>query len=713
MSSRPLDIADNIDALATELMTIDSKYGDPVGRIFAATTDVRALTPPEVRRWSDPRAWPTGKVPTRNDNVVIDQDILIDIAECKRLDIVAGTAVLAEGGKLETFDGSIVVHDGATFKATTGDILFHVTNDRLFTGNSPTTDDDHSATDYGLWGLEGSTVILNGPPMLNWTWVAARKDLPPKPIDKGVVAYPAIGTGVATLGDDPVGWAVNDTLLLVAVDGTERLARLESIDGRKVTFRGADDFVAPALYRADIWDFPFIANLSKRLRIVSADVKEGDTNHRAHVACMHHGHYHFRSVELRNIGARGKLGRYPMHFHHAGHAEHGSGIENCSIWQDVTESGNRGIAIHNTQGATVTGNVLYRCHGHAIFTEDSRETGNIVMDNLVVGTTGPEELNALNSPPKSPTQAIWAYTGNTVDRNVTAGKGTSGILILPAATRPNEVAVVKEHSSYGCKPYGMWSRAGKTIWDQCSSVYASSAGIGCVGGYGIAVAQTEINGCILWLNGTEKTTADPYQTGIFTNQCGDVTVVGGQIAAKFEAVHSHYRPVTVAMENVDIEAAVVWAPTYWECLLRLTGGKRIVTGLFAPAYPPRTNTCGFALMPDGFVGNAYAHLFPGAVQIPNACQVPIPLPPAGFIAAPTGGKFWTIKPVNSPVVLRKLYRSENEARWRASLATWTNGYPDGMPPGKYEVAFYTTDTSTVPVKQGIVEVKSGEVVSLP
>ena len=674
---------------------------------------------PSVRRWSDPLSWPSGRVPTRADNVTIDRDILIDQAECKRLDVVAGTATLAEGGRLETYDGSVVVWADASFKATTGEILFHVSDDRAFVGNTtpgprPSDPDDHSDTDYGLWGMEHSTIILDGPEVLSWTYAVPDTAVASVPVDKGVVSFPSIRAGTVTLGHDPVGWKVGDTILLAAVDGRTATATVSGISGKAVTFTGADSFSAGSLNRAGAWIHPKVANLSRRLVIASADVKEGDTNHRAHTICMHHGHVHFRDVEFRNLGPRGKLGRYPVHFHHVGHAGHGDGIENCSIWQSVSDPGSRFVSIHNSQGVTCTGNVGFRSRGHGFFMEDGREAGCSVLENLSVDVTGPEELTVKHSTVEAASHHFWLFPNNEIDSNTAVG-GASGLVMIP--TTPGDSCTVFRFEAMATGDYGMWSKCWKTTLDESSSVYAGSAGIACLSTpfYGQPVKGTDVINPILWLNGTRNTPTHPYRVGIIASESRDVTVTGGQIAGRNEAVHLHYPDAWVTLDNVDVESDYLTHPTYWEGMLRIIGGQRKVNQLFVGPYPPRKHSSGFVLDSNAYhVGSGFASLFPGAktpLPFGSGEKLSDPLPPAGFIKAPPGGVFWTIRPAGSTATVKRLYRAETEARWRESLGTWRMGYPDGIAPGTYEVAFFTASEQTLTA--GTVEVRSGEVVGLP
>ncbi len=220
--------------------------------------------------------------------------------------------------------------------------------------------------------------------------------------------------------------------------------------------------------------YPKIANLSRRLQIVSADVVEGDTHHRAHTLIMEDGAATIRNVELRDLGPREKLGRYPVHFHHGGRSD--DVLEGSSIWQDVTDPGNRFVAIHDVQGVRVANNVALSRRGHGFFMESGPEFDNQVIGNLSVEVTGNEELAGLESPVGATSHHFWLRGGNTIEGNVAAGGTAVGLVVFSAAT-PGTIHVSRMQS-LGTKLYGMWSGAEGVVYDDPVAVYNTRAGFG-------------------------------------------------------------------------------------------------------------------------------------------------------------------------------------------------------------------------------------------
>jgi hypothetical protein len=87
-------------------------------------------------------------------------------------------------------------------------------------------------------------------------------------------------------------------------------------------------------------------------------------------------------VELRHMGQMGRKGRYPIHWHLTGF-----GPTDYARFTSIWSSFHRAIAIHQTHGVEVRGNVAADIWSHAyVIGEDGNEIGNIVEDNLGILT---------------------------------------------------------------------------------------------------------------------------------------------------------------------------------------------------------------------------------------------------------------------------------------------------------------------------------------
>ncbi|MEM1451624.1 MAG: G8 domain-containing protein [Planctomycetota bacterium] len=95
--------------------------------------------------------------------------------------------------------------------------------------------------------------------------------------------------------------------------------------------------------------------------------------------------FYVEGVELRHMGQKGVLGRYPVHWHLMTDGASGHYLRNCSIH----DSHNRAVTIHGTDGVSIKGNIVLGAIGHAMFLEDGAEQFNSFEENLVVGTVRP------------------------------------------------------------------------------------------------------------------------------------------------------------------------------------------------------------------------------------------------------------------------------------------------------------------------------------
>ena len=155
-----------------------------------------------------------------------------------------------------------------------------------------------------------------------------------------------------------------------------------------------------------------VANLSRNVIVESAD-PEGVRGH-----TMYHRHSggSIGYAEFRQLGKKGILGRYSLHYHRVRDSMRGASVIGASIW----DSHNRWITIHNTSYLVVRDCVGYQSLGHGFFLEDGSETYNIVDRNLAVQALRADKLpdqilpfdNNLGS------GFWWANSLNAFTRNV-------------------------------------------------------------------------------------------------------------------------------------------------------------------------------------------------------------------------------------------------------------------------------------------------------
>ncbi len=151
-----------------------------------------------------------------------------------------------------------------------------------------------------------------------------------------------------------------------------------------------------------------------------------------HVMVHWQGFAAIDSVEFKQMGQAGILGRYPFHWHLVGNAN-GQFIRNSS----VHDSFQRCISIHGTNNTTVHNNVCYNFKGHGYFLEDGNETGNRITNNIGIGAKFPDMDKLLlksDSPVQSEGQGrfphvsvFWiSHPTNIVKNNIAAGSVGTG-----------------------------------------------------------------------------------------------------------------------------------------------------------------------------------------------------------------------------------------------------------------------------------------------
>jgi cell migration-inducing and hyaluronan-binding protein len=170
-----------------------------------------------------------------------------------------------------------------------------------------------------------------------------------------------------------------------------------------------------------------VANLSRRIVIRGTE----DDRKGAHlVITQMPGLVTIAGVALETMGRMGELGRYPIHWHHAGDAQ-GDFLERSVI----RNSFNRCASLHQTNNASLVSNICFEHFGHGFFLEDGNETGNTFDKNIVFKSKRvPYGRHLLISDVTSPSPSRWAPPAsywisnpdNTFTGNVAAGGEGTG-----------------------------------------------------------------------------------------------------------------------------------------------------------------------------------------------------------------------------------------------------------------------------------------------
>lgn len=185
-----------------------------------------------------------------------------------------------------------------------------------------------------------------------------------------------------------------------------------------------------------------VGNLSRNIVIQAPDDDLWNSQgFGVHTMIMPGSSAHVEGVEFRRAGQRGRIRRYPWHWHilsYDGEETLSDATGQYFRKNTINESANRGIVIHGTNGVLVQDNIIFNTRGHGIFTEDAVERRNTIDHNLVLHVRNPEfgdqlmehEIGSFGS------SGFWiANPDNYVTNNVSADCQTFGYW-LAFPTRP-------------------------------------------------------------------------------------------------------------------------------------------------------------------------------------------------------------------------------------------------------------------------------------
>jgi hypothetical protein len=342
--------------------------------------------PTAVKRmlWSDPAAWPDGRVPREGDAVTIarDREIVLDVdppalrsltiqgklSFSNDLDIgLESEWIYLPGGELEI--GSAA--DPHTREATI-----------TLTDNVP-GEDVNTMGDRGIMLMSG-TLSLHGDREHAWTKLARTAE--------------AGSTQIEVL--DATGWRAGDEIVLASTDFDPRQAerrRITAVRGARLTLDRPLEFMHFGEVTFGVDERGEVGLLTRNIRIQASD--DADRSYfGGHIMAMSGSRMFVSGVELTRMGQHLTLARYPIHWHLIGEGE-GQYIRNAAIHDTYS----RCVTVHGTNNLRVENNVTFNTVGHCFFLEDGIETGNQFVRNLGIQTKCHPTL------PCDPTNLVLAH----------------------------------------------------------------------------------------------------------------------------------------------------------------------------------------------------------------------------------------------------------------------------------------------------------------
>jgi hypothetical protein len=365
--------------------------------------------------WSDPATWPSGQVPGPGDSVLIPAGLAVhlDTSPPPLSSLrIAGTLVFDEKD-LSLTVGWIIVNG----QLRIGTEAHPYRHRALITLTGSPGDANIDGVGNKVLGVTG-ILDLHGEPRAGWTRLSV-------PADQGATQL---------LLQAATGWRTGDRIVLASAgfdqNQTEE-AIVASAAGRTVSLdqplRFAHDGDAATVAGVAVDERTEVALLSRNITI------QGDTGtspgYGGHLIVLAGARARVEGVELFEMGQRGRLARYPMHWHVAGDVT-GQYFRRNSVWRTF----NRCVTVHGSDNAVVTDNVCYDHTGHGYFLEDGAETGNTISRNLGVYSRVPQGAD-LFLPSDSRPSTFWITNpDNTISDNVAAGsRGFGYWCAFPAA----------------------------------------------------------------------------------------------------------------------------------------------------------------------------------------------------------------------------------------------------------------------------------------
>jgi cell migration-inducing and hyaluronan-binding protein len=325
--------------------------------------------PVALRRvlWSDPAAWPGGKVPAEGDAVTIarDVEVVLDVdPPALRSLTIDGKLSFSNDRDLGLETEWIYLRGGELHIGSEASPYTRTATITL-TDNVP-GEDINTMGDRGIMVMRG-TLSLHGDRQHTWSKLA-------RTAEAGSAAIEVLDAG---------GWRAGDQIVLASTDFDPRQAEkrtIAAIDGNVITLDRALDYMHFGAITFGVDERGEVGLLTRNIRIQASDDAER-SYFGGHIMAMPGSDVQVSGVELYRMGQHLTLARYPMHWHLAGDGQ-GQYIQNSAIHDTYS----RCVTVHGTDNVRVENNVTFNTVGHCFFLEDGIETGNQFVRNLGIMT---------------------------------------------------------------------------------------------------------------------------------------------------------------------------------------------------------------------------------------------------------------------------------------------------------------------------------------
>jgi cell migration-inducing and hyaluronan-binding protein len=328
-----------------------------------------ADAPPVMRtaRWSDPTAWPGGKVPREGEAVTIarDMNVVLDVTPpALRSLTVNGRLSFADERDIDLTSEWIYLAGG---ELAIGSETRPYTHNASITLTDNVRDEDiNTMGDRGIM-LAGGTLSLHGDRTNAWTKLAATAKA-------GSAQIQVLNAG---------GWRNGDRIVVASTDFDPKQAEertVTAVRGNRVTLDRPLEYMHYGEITYGVDERGEVGLLTRNIRIQASD--DAETSYfGGHIMAMAGSKMFVSGVELSRMGQNMHLARYPIHWHILGEGQ-GQYIRNSAIHDTYS----RCVTVHGTNNLQVENNVTFNTVGHCFFLEDAVEHGNQFVHNLAIQT---------------------------------------------------------------------------------------------------------------------------------------------------------------------------------------------------------------------------------------------------------------------------------------------------------------------------------------
>ena len=371
--------------------------------------------PANAKSWSNPATWPGHHLPAAGDSVVIPAGVTVKLdANPPALQSITVEGTLYFANQDITLTTGWILVDG-TLRIGTATAPYR--NRALITLTGSPGNADIRGVGNKMIGVSG-VLDIHGETRTGWTQLSA--------------TAPAGATSLQL--KKTMSWRAGDRIVVASSDfdpGQAEEAVISAVAGAGLTleqplrYSHFGQLLTVSGHQVD--ERAEVGLLSRNITI------QGDTGstpgYGGHIIVLQGATARVEGVELFQMGQRGHLARYPMHWHMAGDVT-GQYFRNSSVWRTFS----RCVTVHGTDNATVQNNVCYDHTGHGYFMEDGAETGNLIEGNLGLVSRIPQGTDRLLASDANAATFWITNPDNTIRNNVAAGsKGMGFWCAFPAA----------------------------------------------------------------------------------------------------------------------------------------------------------------------------------------------------------------------------------------------------------------------------------------